>query len=64
MSKNVAMSEHRLAYSQQEAAALLGCSIRVVREMIADGRLRTAVVGSTRKVTRASIDAVLGLGPS
>lgn len=59
MPKNVAMTDHRRAYSKKETAEQLGCSVEVVEDMIEDGRLRTVVVGQTTKVTRASIDDLL-----
>lgn len=59
MPRNVKVTPLSRAVGRQEAAEMLGCSVRVIDDMLRDGRLRRVLIGQKYKITLASIDELL-----
>ena len=52
-------SEHRLAFSPDETAQLLGISPELVFDLLRTGQLKSIKAGRRRLISRANIDAFL-----
>lgn len=64
MSKKLEVGEleHRLAYSRDEAAAVIGCSVRHLIKLVKDGKLRESVVGTRmRRISRKELERFLAV---
>lgn len=65
MSKKLELGDlsHRLAFSRDEAAAVLGCSVRHLIAEVKRGKLRESVVGNRmRRITRKELERYLAAG--
>ena len=50
----------RRAYSANQAAEILGCTLRHIRQMISTGELRSFKLGRKRLIPAAAIEELLG----
>ena len=57
---------HELAITQEEAAKRLGCSVRTVRALVADGRLMGLYLGRSQRyatrISTKSLDSLVATG--
>ena len=53
------LSEHRMAWSVDEAASLIGISRRLLYELLRSGQLRSVKIGSRRLIRQQDLERFL-----